>query len=184
MTRLLGTILAISIALSAPAFAGAIQKCPAPKGSLSTDHTDKRIREIFARVIEKSQLKDSFALCKYSYYVPMIARLYFKGKPPIVVVSLPYYVSQFTDDEVEGVFGHELGHVPSWDRSIISMSDEKDADAQGRDWVGVTKIYAFLEAMKRSMRYFPRFQRRAGRHEIAQRKGALIDPIIVAESRT
>ena len=184
MIRLIGTVL-LSIVLCSPALAATVHKCPAPKGMLSTNHTDERVRAAFARVIAQSQLKGSFALCVHPHYFPAAARIIFNDhRPSIIVVSVPRYVSHYSDDALDGMFGHEISHAAGLISPLISLANEKLADAQGRDWVGTAKMIAFLNATKQSLNRIPVRLRAAARNEIAVRMTALLDPILATDSRT
>lgn len=131
-----------------------LDRCTAPPDSPVKELTNDRIRAASERVLEKSRLSGRFALCEYPGTLPRIV-LVRMPHGDVTVVFVPQYTGSFSDDALDGMFGHEYGHVPYWFSPLKGVDDEKRADKQGKAWVGGRAMLAFLAALKQEAHRAP-----------------------------
>ncbi|MBP9757361.1 MAG: hypothetical protein KBD06_02060 [Candidatus Pacebacteria bacterium] len=151
MRTLMLVLLFVGI-LHAPLHAAEFAKCDLDDAENVREHPSPRVRELFAQLLRKAgQRPEKFALCEGWPIIPQIALVQTRSGQRVHEVAFPWYVSWYSDDEILGIFAHELGHLPIHGAAIGAMRAEKAADSRGARWVGARMVASGLRALQRDV---------------------------------
>ena len=159
--------------LAQAASAHEFDACNAPSESPVKELSNERVRAASVRVLNKARLTGLFALCEFPGTIPRIVLVRLPDRD-VTVVFVPLYVEAFTDDALDGMFGHEFGHVPTWFAPLNGIADEKRADKQGKVWLGERPMLAFLAALKAEAHRAPKMVQPIWHAEINERIDAVL----------
>lgn len=162
----------ILIALASSVRADELQICTTDTSPtvIVREHPDARIRSIFVEVLRKTAMKMSnFGLCEHDRLSTVTVGIEKSNGIYMIGVLVPSRARALSDDELEGLFAHEVAHVAIGMNRPNTLATEIAADAKGAEWVGVEKMLAMLRAAQRDLSRLPRVWTAEVQHELEDR---------------
>lgn len=151
--------------------------------------TDARTTRIFNEVYARAGIHQAIYLCEYTkgvYSPHTIQHHVQEGTRPVAVLVPQYFVTAATDDELRGMFAHELGHILLWElpskEAMLLVGEhpshlaiELQADLYGARLVGARPVLQGVIAVaKRVLPGLSEKDRILKEDELAQRISALL----------